>query len=172
MRSILVTHSLTHSLIYSFYSLIYSLIYSLTHSASFEVSNKLPAFNNEDPKVLLHKRFFSSIILFQLTQEYPIRQLADVMQIKRGQIQSLQKDAAVFCEMITTFCRKLNWNLLGSCLSTMHGRLNHGRTTTSTTYSLTLTHSYLLAYLLTLTHTLTPLPNHSLISFCTDRCAG
>lgn len=86
-----------------------------------------PPRSNTTPKVQLYRRFFSAILLFTLIQEWPITNVTRLLStVTRGQLQQLQKDAAVFCGMTVVFCKKLNWPLLASCLSDFSGRLNYG----------------------------------------------
>ena len=85
-----------------------------------------PAFGANDAKTLLHKRFFGAIVLYKLVQEYPMAELETLLDVKRGQLQQLQKEAAVFCSMTTTFCRKLNWETLALCLESLSCRVGFG----------------------------------------------
>lgn len=86
-----------------------------------------PDYNSKDEKVLLYRRFYASIILFKLVQEYPIRELERSMpEISRGQMQQLQKEASNFCGMTVTFCKKLNWNILANCLQVFGARISYG----------------------------------------------
>lgn len=86
-----------------------------------------PARTNTSPKVQLYRRFFHAILLFTLVQEWPITSVTRLISaVTRGQLQQLQKDAAVFCGMTVVFCRKLNWPLLASCLEDFSSRLNYG----------------------------------------------
>ena len=78
-------------------------------------------------KAQLYRRFYSAILLFALTQEWPITRVTQLITtVTRGQLQQLQKDSAVFCGMIVVFCRKLNWNFLSACLEDFSARLNYG----------------------------------------------
>ena len=91
--------------------------------------------NREDPygddkeakKVKLYRRFFTAVLLFTLIHEWPISAVTNLMgDISRGQLQSLQKEAAAFCGMTVVLCKKLNWNELAACLDDYSGRLNFG----------------------------------------------
>jgi hypothetical protein len=90
------------------------------------------AFNNPsrsaaNPKPQIYRRFFSAILLFTLVQEWPITRVTRLITtVTRGQLQQLQKDAAVFCGMTEVFCRKLNWPMLAACLEDFSARLNYG----------------------------------------------
>jgi hypothetical protein len=64
----------------------------------------------------LYRRFFSAILLYTLVQEWPITSVTQIINTERGQLQQLQKDAAVFCGMTVVFCSKLNWHMLAACL--------------------------------------------------------
>jgi hypothetical protein len=87
----------------------------------------VPGRGNVSPTVQLYRRFFSAILLFTLIQEWPLTSVTKLISgVTRGQLQQLQKDAAVFCGMTVVFCRKLNWPILASCLDDFSGRLNHG----------------------------------------------
>ena len=86
-----------------------------------------PSRTNTSAKVQLYRRFFHAILLFTLVQEWPITSVTRLISaVTRGQLQQLQKDAAVFCGMTVVFCRKLNWPLLASCLEDFSSRLNYG----------------------------------------------
>lgn len=86
-----------------------------------------PPRSNTTAKVQLYRRFFSAILLFTLIQEWPITNVTRLLStVTRGQLQQLQKDAAVFCGMTVVFCKKLNWPLMASCLEDFSGRLNFG----------------------------------------------
>jgi DNA polymerase theta len=88
---------------------------------------KTPDYYSKDSKVMLYRRFYASIILFRLVQEYPIRELERSMpETSRGNLQQLQKDASNFCGMTVTFCNKLNWNILANCLQVFGGRISFG----------------------------------------------
>lgn len=86
-----------------------------------------PKYGCVKPQSRLYRRFYSSILLFALIQEWPITNVCNMMSnVTRGQLQQLQKDAAVFCGMTVAFCKRLNWHILAACLSDFSGRLNFG----------------------------------------------
>lgn len=86
-----------------------------------------PTMKTDPEAYKLYKRFYNSIILFTLTQEWPMaRVLSFVSSINRGQLQQLQKDASTFCGMITLFCYKLNWKSLAAALKDFQPRLFFG----------------------------------------------
>lgn len=81
----------------------------------------------DSDKYRFYKRIYVAIILFRLTEELPIHSVTRIIgELTSGQLQSLQKESATFCSMTVTFCRKLNWNPLASCLETYVGRLGYG----------------------------------------------
>ena len=74
-----------------------------------------------------YRRFYNAIVLFILIQEWPITRVASMTKTAtRGQLQQLQKDASIFCNMVVTFCKKLNWEILASCLDDYSSRLSFG----------------------------------------------
>lgn len=86
-----------------------------------------PSLSNQSEKVNFYRRFYSSVLLFILIQEWPIYRVANLTSnITRGQLQQLQRDASVFCGMTVVFCKNLNWKPLASCLESYTGRLNYG----------------------------------------------
>ena len=89
---------------------------------------QVPKFRDDSSaKVIMLRRLYSAIILFKLVQEYPLGQIVnELLNVKRGDLQALQKEASIFCGMTITFCQKLNWDLLGSALESLAGRLGHG----------------------------------------------
>lgn len=78
----------------------------------------------------LYKRFYTAVLLFALVQEWPIprvlREMPAVQGVSRGQLQTLQKDAAAFCGMTVVFCKKLHWDYLAACLEDFSARLSFG----------------------------------------------
>lgn len=89
--------------------------------------NPPPRTGSASAKAQLYRRFFSAILLFTLVQEWPITRVTRLItNVTRGQLQQLQKDAAVFCGMTVVFCRKLNWPMLAACLEDFSARLNYG----------------------------------------------
>ena len=85
-----------------------------------------PKFNCKKTKTLFYKRFYSALLLFNLVQEIPLVRISQWVDVQRGQLQQLQKDASAFCGMIVTFCEKLNWVNLKCVLSTYTSRLMFG----------------------------------------------
>lgn len=75
----------------------------------------------------LYKRFYNTIILFILTQEWPMTKILSFFStLSRGQLQQLQKDSSTFCSMLTLFCMKLNWKTLAAVLSDYQSKLLYG----------------------------------------------
>jgi DNA polymerase theta len=85
-----------------------------------------PTFNCNKPKSLFYKRFYSALLLFNLIQEIPLNKISQWVDIQRGQLQQLQKEASTFCGMIVSFCEKLNWVSLKCVLATYTSRLMFG----------------------------------------------
>jgi hypothetical protein len=85
-----------------------------------------PKFNCTKPKSLFYRRFYSAILLFNLIQEIPLNKISQWVDLQRGQLQQLQKDASAFCGMIVSFCEKLNWVSLKCVLATYTSRLMFG----------------------------------------------
>lgn len=85
-----------------------------------------PSFNCTKPKTLFYKRFYSALLLFNLVQEIPLNKISQWVNMQRGQLQQLQKEASTFCGMIVSFCEKLNWESLKCVLATYTSRLLFG----------------------------------------------
>lgn len=99
----------------------------VSHSqlCTFTFSN--PSLSNNSELVKFYRRFYNAIILFILIQEWPITRVSAMTKTAtRGQLQQLQKDSSIFCNMIVTFCKKLNWEILATCLDDYCSRLNFG----------------------------------------------
>ncbi len=79
-------------------------------------------------EISVYRRFYSSVILFSLIQEWPISKVISIMGtgLQRGALQQLQKDAAHFCSMIVSFCEDLHWDLLAALLAPLTKRLALG----------------------------------------------
>lgn len=85
-----------------------------------------PKFSCKKPKSLFYKRLYSALLLFDLVQEIPLNRISQLVDIQRGQLQQLQKEASAFCGMVVCFCEKLNWHSLKCALGTYTSRLLHG----------------------------------------------
>lgn len=84
-----------------------------------------PNFNDKSDLTLLYKRFYIAIVLYRLVNEQPLIHVSKLMHIERGKSQAIQKESVIFCNMLITFCKKLNWNLLAYALDSLLGRLNY-----------------------------------------------
>ena len=85
-----------------------------------------PKSDSRDPKVLFYRRLCCSIILYNIVHEIPVLKVAEYMKTNRGDIQQLQKDAAMHCGMAVAFARRLNWPNIASILESYAKRLNFG----------------------------------------------
>jgi hypothetical protein len=52
-------------------------------------------------RVLFYRRLYSAVLLFVLIQEVPLTKVADFAELNRGQVQQLQKEASMFCGMVS-----------------------------------------------------------------------
>jgi DNA polymerase theta len=67
----------------------------------------------EDSEIsLIHRRFFSALMLHDLLQEVPYSKIVDRYKVIKGSLQTLQNSASTFSGMITIFCHHLGWKTL------------------------------------------------------------
>lgn len=71
-------------------------------------------------------RFYAALLLYQLVQEKPMKELTGSVSISRGQLQAFQKSAGSFCAQVRKFCEHLNWTLLEAVLAPFEQRLGFG----------------------------------------------
>lgn len=88
--------------------------------------NTPPKYNCTKTKSQFYRRFYSALLLFNLIQEIPLNRISQWVNVQRGQLQQLQKEASSFCGMIVSFCEKLNWASLKCVLTTYTSRLLFG----------------------------------------------
>eukprot|EP01041_Mallomonas_annulata_P000304 gene304-549_t len=82
-----------------------------------------PKYGCDKPRTCFYRRLYAAVIVFSLVQEVPLNRVAKLLDIKRGQLQQLQKDAAAFCGMAVIFCKILNWESLACVLQSYSSRL-------------------------------------------------
>ncbi|CAM9113139.1 unnamed protein product [Sphacelaria rigidula] len=75
--------------------------------------------------LLPYRRFFAALVLQQVVEEVPLQNMASKLGIARGALQSLQKDASMFCGMVVCFARHLQWHELGNVLFSFQDRLGY-----------------------------------------------
>jgi len=85
-----------------------------------------PSNGTNTSRVKFYRRLYAAVILYRLIQEVPLQKLEKVVNVDRGKLQNLQKEAASFCNMIVVFCKKLNWTFLASAVSPFADRLSFG----------------------------------------------
>ncbi|XP_051955801.1 DNA polymerase theta-like [Xyrauchen texanus] len=91
------------------------------------VSGKLIAKTEKQRRQMaIHKRFFTTLVLFDLVSEEPIGAVAKKYGCSRGQLQSLQQSASTYAGMVTVFCNRLGWHNLELLLSQFQSRLSFG----------------------------------------------
>ncbi|KAK1788284.1 hypothetical protein P4O66_016732 [Electrophorus voltai] len=91
------------------------------------VSGKLIAKTEKQRRQMaIHKRFFSTLVLFDLVSEEPLGLVAKKYGCSRGQLQSLQQSASTYAGMVTVFCNRLGWHNLELLLSHFQSRLSFG----------------------------------------------
>ncbi|KAF5906965.1 DNA polymerase theta, partial [Clarias magur] len=77
-------------------------------------------------QMAIHKRFFTTLVLFDLVNEEPLGVVAKKYNCSRGQLQSLQQSASTYAGMVTVFCNRLGWHNLELLLSQFQSRLSFG----------------------------------------------
>ncbi|XP_076835722.1 DNA polymerase theta isoform X2 [Brachyhypopomus gauderio] len=91
------------------------------------VSGKLIAKTEKQRRQMaIHKRFFTTLVLFDLVSEEPLGAVAKKYGCCRGQLQSLQQSASTYAGMVTVFCNRLGWHNLELLLSQFQSRLSFG----------------------------------------------
>uniref|UniRef100_A0A3B4C9X6 DNA polymerase theta n=1 Tax=Pygocentrus nattereri TaxID=42514 RepID=A0A3B4C9X6_PYGNA len=91
------------------------------------VSGKLIAKTEKQRRQMaIHKRFFTTLVLFDLVSEEPLGTVAKKYGCSRGQLQSLQQSASTYAGMVTVFCNRLGWHNLELLLSQFQSRLSFG----------------------------------------------
>ncbi|XP_058272098.1 DNA polymerase theta isoform X2 [Hemibagrus wyckioides] len=77
-------------------------------------------------QMAIHKRFFTTLVLFDLVNEEPLGVVAKKYGCSRGQLQSLQQSASTYAGMVTVFCNRLGWHNLELLLAQFQSRLSFG----------------------------------------------
>ncbi|KAI2800730.1 hypothetical protein BLOT_012302, partial [Blomia tropicalis] len=77
-------------------------------------------------KLLIHKRFYVALALNDLVREIPLTEVAARYRLSKGNIQSLQQQAATFAGMLSTFCGKLGWSSFEVLIEQFQPRLSFG----------------------------------------------
>ena len=77
-------------------------------------------------KLLIHRRFFTSLALHDLVKEVPISYVSRKYGASKGLLQSLQSAAGTFAGMVTVFCGHLGWKNMEVLLSQFQSRLVFG----------------------------------------------
>ncbi|XP_053203640.1 DNA polymerase theta-like [Panonychus citri] len=79
-----------------------------------------------DASTKVHVRFYFALALSELVKEMPLRKVAEKFGIPRGELQSIQQNAAAFAGIITTFCQRLGYTNLGLIIGQYQDRLQFG----------------------------------------------
>ena len=82
--------------------------------------------NQQQQRLRVHRRFYTSLVLQELVREVPIGHVAYKYGASKGLLQSLQSAAGTFSGMVTVFCNKLGWKNLEVLLSQFQSRLTFG----------------------------------------------
>ncbi|XP_017770850.1 PREDICTED: DNA polymerase theta [Nicrophorus vespilloides] len=77
-------------------------------------------------KLLVHKRFYTALILQDLVNEVPLNNVAATYNCNRGMLQSLQQSAASFAGMVTSFSKQLGWSSVEILIEQFQDRLQFG----------------------------------------------
>eukprot|EP00002_Diphylleia_rotans_P022174 TRINITY_DN4341_c0_g1_i19.p1 TRINITY_DN4341_c0_g1~~TRINITY_DN4341_c0_g1_i19.p1 ORF type:complete len:1747 (-),score=308.26 TRINITY_DN4341_c0_g1_i19:1105-6345(-) len=86
-----------------------------------------PPYQSKDKVTVIHRRFYSALILWELTHnESTVQDTASKYSMPRGSIQSLQALSSTFAHQIAVFCQKLSWWELGLLTTQYIDRLNFG----------------------------------------------
>ena len=78
------------------------------------------------PQLITHRRFYVSLILFDVVREVPLQGLTKKYGLPRADIQRLMEQASSFAGMVSTFCDKLNWWFFPPLIDKMASRLQRG----------------------------------------------
>ena len=78
------------------------------------------------PQLITHRRFYVSLILFDVVREIPLQGLTEKYGLARADIQRLMEQASSFAGMASTFCDKLNWWFFPPLIDKMASRLQRG----------------------------------------------
>jgi replicative superfamily II helicase len=62
-----------------------------------------------DPRALIHRRFYTALILQRLVNEERLSVLEEDFGISRGELQQLMLNAGTFAGMTAIFCERLHW---------------------------------------------------------------
>lgn len=73
-----------------------------------------------------HKRFYTSLMLYDLVREIPLTNVCKKYNCCRGIVQGLQQTASTFAGMITQFCKKLGWDCIEILVEQFQQRLQFG----------------------------------------------
>ncbi|XP_037047750.1 DNA polymerase theta isoform X2 [Bradysia coprophila] len=74
----------------------------------------------------IHTRFWTALAFEELVSEKNVNDVARKFRFPRGQLQSLQQNAAAFAAMVTLFCEALNWTMLAKIIAGFQERLFFG----------------------------------------------
>ncbi|CAH8581327.1 unnamed protein product [Schistosoma turkestanicum] len=77
-------------------------------------------------RLSLHRRFFTSLVLYRLVNEDGLQTVAKKFGVNRGLLQSLQQQAATYAGMVTIFCNRLGWNHMERVIANFQSRLCYG----------------------------------------------
>lgn len=99
-------------------------LFSLQGNSGHSVFSQDPI--NMDKNTFCHYRFYAALILSELADEKSIVDVSQQFDLPRGQIQSFQKTASTFANMITSMCYALGWANLASIFSNCCQRLQYG----------------------------------------------
>eukprot|EP01012_Entosiphon_sulcatum_P052582 TRINITY_DN7226_c0_g1_i3.p1 TRINITY_DN7226_c0_g1~~TRINITY_DN7226_c0_g1_i3.p1 ORF type:complete len:1840 (+),score=235.77 TRINITY_DN7226_c0_g1_i3:85-5604(+) len=80
----------------------------------------------DTPQFRLHRRFFASLVLFDLIHEVSLAEVSEKFRVARGDLQKLQEMSGTFAGMVGVFCDKLCWWGFESLIQKLQDRLNHG----------------------------------------------
>lgn len=74
----------------------------------------------------IHQRFYTALALHDLVGEVSLSEVAARYGANKGNLQSLQQQAATFAGMVTVFCQRLGWSNLELLVGQFQHRLEFG----------------------------------------------
>ncbi|KAE9543083.1 hypothetical protein AGLY_002994 [Aphis glycines] len=82
--------------------------------------------SSDKHKLAVHRRFYTSLLLYDLINEVPINTVVLKYGTSKGLLQSLQQSSSTFAGMVTQFCKRLGWSSLELLISQFSERLQFG----------------------------------------------
>lgn len=71
------------------------------------LKHRPPKYGCTKPQTCFYRRVHAAILLFNIIQEMPLNKVCNLVNLQRGQLQQLQKEAAAFCGMVGHTCGRM-----------------------------------------------------------------